>query len=879
MPELPWMNPDQTPEQRAALLLDAMTLEEKADLMTGDILEGVEGFSAAGIERLGIPPLRMADAGSGLRRPPGYSAATALPSPLAIAATWDPEIAIPYGQVLGDECWLLRHNVMLGPNADLLRVPWWGRAGETVGEDPVLAIEMTKGVPAAVQRPGVMVTYKHPLGYNQETNRGGGQNTIVDERTLREVYGPPFDAAIRGGAVSMMSSFNRLNGVFVCEDDWTQNKLLRDAYGFAGFVMSDFLANHSMSPGNGLDMETPGYPIEPVFYGNHLVWAVQTGSLSEAVIDRACARILWAMFTTGLFDAPLPERDQEIPYADHAAVARQIEEQAITLLKNDGGILPLNPTSLRSIAVIGADVDLPARLGGASYVTIPSDSVGILRGIVERAPEGLEVHTAPGTDRIASGDMVFLGASPIPSAFTAPPGGPEAHGVRTAYFPSDDFSGEPFAVRVDQDATFNVFGVIDKFNDAVRPPVPQGTRSLRAETVLTVPVPGDYAFTLSGWGQARLWLDDVEVTGFDSPSRQSTAGIGPFTWQEGETHTFRLEHRVTFGRPGGLEPGAVRLGWTHPDAVVSPDVAAAADLARDCDVAVVFVRSREGEQQDHATLALPRDQDALVRAVVTANPNTIVVMGTGAPVLMPWTDQVPAILQGYHGGQEQGHAFANVLFGDVNPSGKLPYTIALSEDQYETIGIANPVRTEWNLDVHYSEGLHVGYRGFDLHGLTPRFPFGHGLSYTTFGYETLTATPAVSDGTQPIAFRFRLTNTGDRQGAEVAQAYLSVPEGHGEPVTKLAGFHKVRLKPGESREVEITIDPLDASHPLACWDEQARLWRTIGGVYTVRIGGSSADLPLQTTFEIIPKEGPVHGAGGGMYTYGWEYAIQNGARS
>lgn len=890
----PWMDAGLSADQRAALLLREMTLEEKADLMTGDILEGVEGFSAAGIDRLGIPPLRMADAGSGLRRPPGYSAATALPSPLAIAATWDPEIAVPYGRVLGEETYLLRHNVMLGPNADLARVPWWGRIGESVGEDPVLAIEMTKGVPSAVQRPGVMVCYKHPLGYNQETNRGGGQNTIVDERTLREVYAAPFDAAIRGGAVSMMSSFNRLNGIFACEHDWMQNKLLRDAFGFAGFLMSDFLANHSMSPGNGLDMETPGYPVEPVFYGDHLVWAVRTGSLNEAVIDRACTRILWAMFTTGLFDVPLPEVDQPIPYAEHATVAREIEEQAITLLKNEGGLLPFDPGNVRSIAVIGADTDLPTRLGGASYVTIPSDSVGILRGLIERAPAGVEVRSAPGTDRIASGDAIFVGAPPIPSAFTSCPGQPGVRGTRTAYFGNDDFTGAgPYAVvapaddapasvyagsddfegtpmeeRVDPDATYNVFGVIDKFNDAARLPVPQGTRSLRATTQLTVPVSGEYSFTLTGWGHARLWMDGVEIASFDSPSRQVSTLVGPFALVADAMHTLRVEHRVTAGRPGGLEPGAVQLGWIPPEGVVSPDVVAAAELARQSDVAVVFVRTRESEQQDSATLVLPREQDALVRAVVAANPNTVVVLGTGAPVLMPWTPEVPAILHAYYGGQEQGHAIARVLFGDVNPSGRLPYTIAMSEEQYETIGIANPVRAEDNLDVHYGEGVFIGYRGFDRHGLTPRFPFGHGLSYTTFGYDGLSVTPPVSDGIEPVTLRFRLTNTGSRAGAEVTQAYLSVPDGHGEPLKKLAGFRKVHLEPGESRDVEIVIDPFDASHPFAFWDNGAGLWRTIDGVHTVRVGGTSQAPRLESTFEIHAKQGPSIGGGGTPYLYG-----------
>ncbi|MFH8253208.1 glycoside hydrolase family 3 protein [Microbacterium sp. B2969] len=845
---------------RATLLLEAMSLEEKVDLMTGDVLEGVEGFSNAGIDRLGIPPLRMADAGSGLRRPPGYSAATALPSPLAITASWDRDLVDLHGRVLGEECYLLRHNVVLGPNADLARVPWWGRIGESVGEDPYLGAEMTRGAPAAIQRPGVMVTYKHPLVYNQETNRGGGQNSIVDERTIREVYGPPFHAAVQGGAVSMMSSFNRINGVYACENDDMQNKLLRDAYGFAGFLMADYLANHSLSPGNGLDMETPGLPIQPTFYAGNLLWAVQTGSISEAVVDRAVGRILWAMFTTGLFDAPLPDADLPVPYAEHAVIARQIEEAAITLLKNDAGVLPFG-ADVRSIAVIGADADIPSRLGGASYVTIPADSVGILQGLVNRAPDGVDVRWAPGADRLTSGDGIFVGGLPIPSAFTA------ERGVHTVYYGSDDLTSEVLGDRVDPDATYNVFGVINEFNDAVRLVVPQGTRSLRAETHLIVPVTGEYSFTLAGWGDARLWFDDVEVAHLDSPGIQGLVAMGPWTLEAGATHTIRLAFRVTEGRVGGLEPGAVQLGWTPPATVVHPDVVAAADLARESDVAVVWVRSRESEQQDSATLTLPRDQDALVRAVAAANPNTVVVLGTGLPALMPWTDDVPAIVHSYFGGQEQGHAVARVLFGDVNPSGKLPYTIARSEDQYDAIGISNPVRDERNLDVHYGEGLDIGYRGFERHGLQPRFAFGHGLSFTRFHYDSITVEPPLSDGTEPIRMRFTLTNVGDRAGAEVAQAYLAVPEGHGEPLKKLVGFEKVPLEPGESRDVEITLDPRDALHPLAYWDTAARLWRTISGTYTVHVGTSSQQLPLHATFRIQAKEGPGVGQGGTAYPY------------
>lgn len=844
------MNEELRATWRAELLLEAMTLEEKVDLMTGDILEGVEGFSNAGIDRLGIPPLRMADAGSGLRRPAGYSAATAMPAPIAVAATWDPALGARYGEVVGEESYLLRHNVLLGPNADLARVPWAGRIGESMGEDPVLAAEMTKDVPAAVQRPGVMVCYKHPMLYNQETSRGRGQNSIVDERTIRELYGPSFDAAIKGGAVSLMSSFNKINGVYACESDEMQNKILRDAYGFAGFLMSDYFANHSMSPGAGLDMEVPGLPLQPTFYAGNLVEAVRNGTIAESVVDRACTRILWAMFSTGLFDTPLPEVDQPVPYAEHAVVAREVAEAAITLLHNDG-VLPLKD-DVRTIALIGADVDRPTRLGGSSFVTIPSDSVGILRGLTERAPDGVEVRTAPGTDRIASGDGLFIGAQPLSSAVQSPPGRPDVHGVRTAFFTSDDVSGDPFEERIDPDVTYNLFG-LNIFHDVVRPYPKRETRSLRSTSELTIPATGEYGFTLSGCGDARLWIDGEELAHLDSGWLYGVVSSRELTFEAGSTHSVVVEFRVTIPR-AGLEPGAIQLGWTYPEGATNPDIQAAAELAASSDVAIVYARTMESEQQDSGRLDLPRDQDALIRAVAAANPNTIVVLGTALPVLTPWASDVAAIVHAYAGGQEQGHAIARILFGDSSPSGKLPYTMALSEEQYATIGIDNPVRTEWNLDVEYEEGLHIGYRGFDRHELTPRFPFGHGLSYTTFGIDALGVEPASSDGTEPVTVRFTLTNTGATTGAEVAQAYLAVPEGYGEPLRKLVAFAKVLLEPGESREVVLVIDPHDVTHPLSRWDDDAHAWRTIGGTYTVHVGSSSRDLPLSATFDVHPRE-------------------------
>jgi len=343
------------------------------------------------------------------------------------------------------------------------------------------------------------------------------------------------------------------------------------------------------------------------------------------------------------------------------------------------------------------------------------------------------------------------------------------------------------------------------------------------------------------------------VATFDSPSYQTTVATDPITLEGGSEHTLRVEYRVTGPRVGGLERGGVQLGWQTPDGVYSPDVQEAAAVAAESDVAVVFARTFEGEGQDSADLNLPRDQDDLIAAVAAANPNTVVVLATGAPVLTPWRDQVAAILQGYQGGQEQGDAFARVLFGAVSPSGRLPYTMADTEEQYETLGVLNPVETDETLDVPFTEGVYLGYRGFERAGLTPAFAFGHGLGYTTFDYGDVTVTPTRNDGSEPVTVAFPLTSTGDRAGTEVAQVYVNAPNPEGVAVKKLAGFAKVELEPGESQDVEVVIDPESVSHPLSYWDNATHAWITPAGRYTFSVGSASDNISDTAEFVVAPK--------------------------
>ena len=850
----PWMDTSLNADQRAALLLQAMTLEEKVELMTGDQDEGPAGFYNAPIERLGIPELSMADATSGIGArgwllPETADTATAMPANIALAATWDQQRARDYAGVVGDEARQTGHEVLLGPNSDPTRNPFWGRQAESASEDPELNSAMVVPFVQSVQERGVIANLKHYAAYTQETNRGIGQNAIVDERALREVHTAAYEAAIRDADLgSVMCAFNKVNGIYACESPLLLDEILRQQLGFEGFVLTDFGAIHSTEASieAGLDMETG----TDVFYGDALLAAVQEGRVPESLVDRAVLRILRTMFTFGIFDNDYTPT--AIPVAEHGAVAREVQEDAITLLKNEGETLPLNAEQLDSIAVIGADATIPSALGGSAYVQ-PTYEVSLVDAMRARGREiGAEVRYAQGNDPVHAATMIEpADMTAIPSSVLRPERG-IGDGLTARYYPNADWSGAPGLTRTEAQALYDTgFTGSPAFQNLIAfqtPPTPilaglspagTGDQSVRYTGSLVAPSTGSYVLGGTGWGDARVWLDDQLVVDMTGENGRRDVRSAPLELQAGQEYGLRVEYSQN--RPlVGLQPGTFLLEWSTPEDAVPPSVREAAQAAENSDAAVVYVRTYEGEERDRVSLKLPQNADQLIREVRAANPNTIVVLASGGAVTMPWLDQVPSVLQSYFGGQEEGNALASILFGDEDPSGHLPVSYPQSEDQLPP-GVLNP----WldDIDVEFTEGVNVGYRGYLAGNVDPLFAFGHGLSYTDFSMDRLRVgnNIRVTGGDDTVDVRVRLSNTGDRDGTEVVQVYLGpLPGNVGSPPLKLAGFAKVDLGAGDRQQVRITLDRRDFSY----WDAEANEWVVPTGQVAVYVGRSAVDVEL-----------------------------------
>ncbi len=850
-PERPWMNTSLSPDQRAALLLPAMTLEEKVELMTGDQGEAPAAFYNGPIERLGIPELSMADAGVGIAArgwelPGTGQTATAMPSQIALSATFDPQLVRTFAGVVTDEAKQTGHEMLLGPNADPVRQPFWGRIAESAGEDPLLASRVVVPFVQEVQERNVIANLKHYTAYTQETNRGMAQNSIVDERSLREVHTLPYEDAIRDADLgSVMCSFNKINGTFACESDFVLDTILREQLGFTGFVITDFGAIHSTEPSirAGTDMETG----TNAFYNGPLLAAVQSGDIPEALVDRSVLRILRTMFAIGVFDNDYTPT--AIPVREHGQVAEDVQSEAITLLRNAGGTLPLSRRA-RSIAVIGADATVTSSAGGASHV-LPTYEVPLLQGMRERAARtGAEVRYAPGNDPVSGENMIETAdMTAVPSSVLTPETG-TGTGVTARYWANPTFAGEPGVVRAERQVRYDVgfVGGSPAFANLYASQVPAtptlgtptgGNQSAVFSGFITPPTTGTYRLGLTGWGEARVYLDGELIVDMTGANGRRDVESQALSLVGGQRYQLRVEYASN--RPlVGLQPGTLLLQWSTPDNAVAPSVRQAAQVAARSDVAVVYVRTYESEERDRVSLKLPQNADRLIREVRRANPRTVVVVASGGPVTMPWVNQVPSILQNYYGGQEEGDALARIIFGDEDPAGHLPITFPRSEGALPP-GIDNPWDTIADPNVEFTEGVNSGYRGYLAARVRPLFPFGHGLSYTSFRYRGLPADVIGAGGSDDTArIRFSVSNTGRRTGTEVAQVYLGRLPGVDSPARKLAGFQKIELRPGRTGQVRVDIDRRAFSY----WDGARDRWVTPRGLVPVYVGSSATDIKL-----------------------------------
>jgi beta-glucosidase len=817
--------------ERADRLLAKMTSEEKVALAVHD-------FEA--VAHLGIPALRYADGPNGIRGPGNV---TAFPASLALAATFDEGLAAEYGTAVAEEARDAGANVLLGPAVDIARVPLGGRLPEALGEDPCLAGRLAAAEVRAIQDGHVIAMVKHFVGNNAETGRTGyatssgrtpAVNTVVSERALQELYYPPFKAVVqRGRAGSVMGSYNRLNRVYACQHPGIL-RTLKDEWGWEGFVAPDFkhaVRDPVAAANAGLDI--PGLAVTE----GRTAEDFTSGAIPAERLDETVRRTLFAVFDAGLDEHPLADEDRRPALAStpgHVALATRIAADGMVLLRNRDGLLPLDAGRIGSVAVLGtARDDVQWVMAGSPCVRVfPDRRVTPLDGITARAGVGVRVAFAQGS----------FGDAPLPTVpaeVLTPPGGEET-GLLGEYWDAEAPDGEP------------ALTVVDRTVDI--PTAPEGLTapvwSARWTGTITPAVDGPHRFTVLAAGISRLEIDGKLVAAgerefgqvFDGPPLPVS---GMAVLRAGHPVSIRLDYSSRTAWPVmdlGIG-GNVQLGWQPSDMRIQE----AAQLAADCDVAVVFASTAVGEGMDRTSLALPGDQDQLIAAVAAANSRTVVVLNTGGPVLMPWLDQVGAVLQAWHPGQQFGEAVAAVVFGDADPGGRLPVTFPATPDQGPITGPERWPGTDG--DARYDEGVLVGYRWYDRHSQEPLFPFGHGLSYGDYTYGRPSV--EVDEATGVVTVSLEVTNVGVRAGSEIVQLYVAAPAAAEQPPKQLKGFAKLQLAPGVTEEVSLELDP----HDLAAFDDASGEWVVHPGRYEVLVGRSSRDIRGRAEFEVAASRG------------------------
>lgn len=785
-----------TPEAkaRASELVSRMTLEEKLSY-----IGGYDGFYIRSIPRLGIPEIRMADGPQCVRND---THSTLYPCGIALAATWDRSLAHSYGRSLGRDARARGVHIMLGPGVNIYRSPLCGRNFEYYGEDPYLASETASAYIAGMQGEGVMATVKHFCGNNQEYDRHHVSSDI-DERTLHEIYLPMFRKAVeQAGVGAVMSSYNLVNGQHMTENRDLAVGVLRERWGFEGIFMSDWDATYSVAGpvNNGLDLEMPG-----ARYTNpeNLQKLLAAGVVTEETIDAKCRHILQTLIAFGFLDreqkdASIPERN---PESD--ATALEVARNSMVLLKNDG-LLPFGRRT-RRVVVLGPNaVKLP--MGGGSGEGSPFEYVSVAEGLAAEKGLRVECLTPRGTTALAASGRFFT-----------PDGEP---GLRCEFYANRDLQGPSVVTTTHPEVDFFWEGApaeglpADHFSarwtGEFRP-----ARSERA------------IFTVSGDDGYRLFVDGREVLEHWSDHGVSTK-TATLDVEAGRRYAIRLEFY------DNIRTAEVKLQYAGYSPAEHAETIASADAVVYC---AGFDQTSESENSDR-TFALPAGQADEIASVASLNPNVAVVVNAGGGVdFTPFADRVRAVLLAWYPGQEGGRALADILTGRTNPSGRLPITIERRAEDNPTFGSYYPNVFRFQDSplqrVSYDEGVFVGYRGYDRRGTEPMYPFGYGLSYTTFAISK----PKYRKGVLTV----KVKNTGERDGDEVVQVYVRNPKDTDGPLKTLRAFRRVRVKAGESADVSISLP----RSTFELWDEETNTMRVVPGKYVLMVGNSSADEDLR----------------------------------
>ncbi len=799
-------------EERIKDLLKRMTLEEKIDMLGGT------GFETKAIERLGIPPLNMTDGPLGVR----WDQSTAFPSGILMGATWNPELISKLGSAIGEEVKSKGRHVILGPCVNIARIPMGGRNFESFGEDPFLTSRIAVDYIKGVQKENVVATVKHFTANNQEYQRDM-VNTIVDERALNEIYLPSFKAAVEeANVLAVMSAYNKVNDHFCSENDYLLIDKLKTEWGFQGLVMSDWGAVHSTIPtfNSGLDLEMP---TGQYLNKETLLEKIKSGELSEAKLDDKVKRILRVMFTIGLFD-DYKYDSSKLNNDQHKQIALEVAKDGIVLLKNNNSILPLDLTKIKSIAVIGPNSKVAVTGGGGSSMVVPFQSVSPLEALQNKIGNKVKIN-------FAQGSMIDGDTNPIDPKFLFVDKDEKINGLKGEYFTNMNLDGKPERTVIDKTINFmwNDKGPFEDFQ--------VDNFSVRWTGYVKPDKSDKYTLDVSSDDGVRLYLDDKLVIN-DWSDHAVLTNSYTTELNAGQLYKIKLEY---YEKGGGA---IVKFGWRKPNDQLITD---AITTAKNSDVAIVFAGTNynyESEGFDRKDLILPNDQDELIKKVAEANKNTIIVLTTGSPVLMnEWLDKVDGLIEAWFAGEQAGNAIAEVLLGETNPSGKLPMTFPM---KWEDCSAFNTYKKE-DGTTRYEDGIYVGYRHFDRNNIKPLFPFGYGLSYTTFEYSGIYLSSKEINKNDKLTVTLKLKNAGKVNGSEVVQLYIKdIQSTIDRPEKELKRFKKVYLKAGEEKTIEFALD----KSALSFFDPKIKNWVAEAGEFEVLIGSSSKDIKLKEKFTL-----------------------------
>ena len=813
--------------KKADDILKEMTINEKISLLSGK-----GAYNTQNIDRLGLPQLELWDGPNGVRSNSNETA-TALPVGIAMGATWNTKLINKVGISLGQESRAFNVDVLLGPTMNIIRTPLNGRTFETFSEDPYFNGQIASAYINGLQSEHVGSSVKHFVANNQEIRRQS-VSAEISERALREMYLPAYQIVIKESQpYTIMAAYNRINGTHATEHKYIMNDILRKEFGFEGVLLSDWGGVKSTIPSlkASLDLEMPG---PGNYYEKPLRKALKKRLVSEQEIDEAALRMIKLILKTNLGK----KYDKAQVLSDNKEIARLVAEESMVLLKNDNNILPLKSKNIKSIAVIGPNANRSIIQGGGSARVTPAYSITPLNGILEKSKiNNIDVFYEKGVENHPSVPLmekISLRAK----------AGSEEKGLKAEYYSSYDFSGDPYKIETDEE--LRIFGILDK----------DIFGSVKWTGEFVAHKDGRYRFSANaGLGKAKIYINGKRL----SLNEKGSSGfggllppprIGNIFLKTGK-HLIKIEYSakpniflsfflkiIMPAMSNMLEKFRfLEIGCRLPE----PSMLDAVKLAKNVDVTIVVVGSSdnyETEAEDRPSMKLTGKQDKLINSILNVNKNTIVVMNTGSPVEMPWLDQCQAVIQAWLPGQEYGNALSNLLFGNINPSGKLPLTFPKKLEDNPSFGYY-----PGNDKVVYDEGIYVGYRYYETKNIEPLFPFGHGLSYTEFDYKELECPEQVSS-LDNIELNFSIQNTGTVEGQEVVQCYVrDIKSSLDRPFKELKAFQKILLLPGESRIVNLSLDKSSFSF----FDDRINKWIIEPGDFEILIGSSSTDVRLKQT--------------------------------